>query len=66
LGERSDVAGQPVRCRFGLPRKLQLGGKLLVWITLTCMVDLGLQLLALRPDALGDSVLARPSHWLWM
>src|SRR5271166_2567617 len=46
LGERSDVASQPIRPGLGLPRKLQLDDKPVVWTTLAGAVDLGLQLLA--------------------
>jgi len=46
LGERSDVAGQLMRLGLGLPRKRQLGGKLVVGTTLAGAADLGLQRLA--------------------
>jgi hypothetical protein len=31
LSERSDVAGQPMRCSFVLPRNLQLDDKFVTW-----------------------------------
>jgi hypothetical protein len=46
LGERSNVASQPTRLGFGLPRKLQLEDKIVVWTKLAGAVDLVLQLLA--------------------
>jgi hypothetical protein len=55
LGQRSDVAGQPRRFGFDLPRKLQLDDKLVVWTTRTCAVNPGLQLLAPRRGSLGET-----------
>jgi len=42
LGERSDVAGQPMRLGLGLPREHQLRGKLVFWTPLVGRIDLGL------------------------
>jgi hypothetical protein len=49
LGERSDVAGQPVRLGLGLSSKLHGGSKL------ARAADLGLQPCAPRPRALGEA-----------
>src|SRR5258708_15596289 len=53
LSERSDVAGQPLRLGLGLPRKLN--GQFVVRTKLTRAANLGLELLAPRPGALGEA-----------
>ncbi len=45
-GERWDVAGQLMRFGLDFPRKLQLGGKLVVGTPLAGAAGLGLQRLA--------------------
>ncbi len=55
LGERSDVAGQPMRLGLGLPRKRQLGGKPVAGRTLAGAADPGLQRLAPGRGALGEA-----------
>jgi hypothetical protein len=53
--ERSDIAGQPVRLGFGLPRRLQLGGKLVVRTAPAGAAGPGLQRPAPRRRTLGEA-----------
>jgi hypothetical protein len=53
MGERSYVAGQLLRLGLGLSSKRH--GELVVRTKLTRAADLGLQLLAPRPGALGEA-----------
>ena len=54
VNERSDVASQPVRLGLGLPSKVSLSDKLVVWIALAGTADPGLQRLAPRRGPLGE------------
>jgi len=51
--ERLDVARQFMRLSLGLPRKRQLGGKLMVWTPRAAVADPGLQRPAPRRGTLG-------------
>ena len=55
LGERSDVAGQPMRLGLGLPGKRQRDGELVVGTPQAGAAGLGLQRLAPRGGALGEA-----------
>jgi hypothetical protein len=54
LHERSNVMSEPMCLGIALLGMLQLGGKLVFWISLTRAADPGLQHLAPRRGALGE------------
>jgi len=69
LGERSDVAGQPMRLGLGLPGKRQRDGELVVWTPLAGAADpvaCSVWRREVAPLARRASVVARPSHRRWM